>query len=106
MQIPLAELIRDLRSEKAKEGRGLVYASEHITPNKKEQQAMKYFSMVATSPKQWRFALKFVHYFGNVGKVFAPLIPGLKQWSKYRDLPTINGNLDSKVKQLQGVIYE
>ncbi|GAD18025.1 LutB/LldF family L-lactate oxidation iron-sulfur protein [Helicobacter fennelliae] len=106
VQIPLAELIRDLRSEKAKEGRGLVYASEHITPNKKEQQAMKYFSMVATSPKQWRFALKFVHYFGNVGKVFAPLIPGLKQWSKYRDLPTINGNLDSKVKQLQGVIYE
>ncbi len=106
VQIPLAELIRDLRSEKAKEGRGGVFASNEVKPNRVEQFAMRQFANIASNPLKWKIILGFLHYFGNIGKIFAPLLPGLKSWVKYRKLPHINGNLNAKIKNLKGVIYE
>lgn len=106
VQIPLADLIRDLRSEKANEGRGGVYDSTESSPNAMEKRAMEGFASFATSPAKWRFTLKFIAYFGNFGKHFAPFLPVLKNWVKYREIPKISGDLDSKVKKLQGVIYE
>ncbi len=106
VQIPLAELIRDLRSEKAKEGRGNVYASKEVKPNAIEKFAMKQFANIASSPMKWQIIFKLLYYFGNIGKVFAPLVPGVRNWTKYRKLPYLSGNLNGKIKNLKGVIYE
>ncbi len=106
VKIPLAELIRDLRSERVGQGRKSVVGTDSSTQNPAEIKAMSQFATLATSPNKWRFALTMANIFAPLGKIFAPFTPLLKNWVKYREFPKINGNLHKKVSQMQGVIYE
>ncbi|MCH5322609.1 MAG: iron-sulfur cluster-binding protein [Helicobacter sp.] len=106
VKIPLAELIRDLRSERVGQGRKNIFGDDGSTLNPKEAALMKKFANVATTPKKWRFILSLVGNFGFLGQFFAPLLPGLSAWVKYRKYPKISGGFHQKVAQLQGVIYE
>lgn len=106
VKIPLAELIRDLRSERVGQGHKTVYGNDGSTINAKEAKMMQKFSEVATSPNKWRLALSVAGTFGNLGRFVAPILPGLKTWTKYRAYPTINGGFHKKVSKLEGVIYE
>ncbi len=106
VEIPLAELIRDLRSERVGEGRKNIIGNDGSTKNPSEIASMQQFASMATSPKRWRFGIAMAGYFAPLGKVFAPLVPGLKSWVKYRAFPKVNGGLHAKVSKMQGVIYE
>ena len=96
----------DLRSERAGQGRKSVVGTDSSTQNPAEIKAMRQFASLATNPSKWRFVLTMAGIFAPLGKVFAPFVPLLKSWVKYREFPQISGNLHKKVSQMQGVIYE
>lgn len=106
VKIPLAELIRDLRSEKVKEGRGNVIGEKNLIINKNEKKSMQQFASAATSGVKWRMMLWGVGVFAPLLRVFAHQIPMLKKWVIFRTFPKINTSLHSQVKNLKGVIYE
>lgn len=106
VKIPLASLIRDLRSEKAGEGRGGVLGYSNTHRSKIEKQSFMIFRNLATSGLKWRLLIYQVRIFGGFGKIFGNMIPGLKNWLSCRSYPKLDATLHSKVKQLKGVIYE
>ncbi|PAF41556.1 LutB/LldF family L-lactate oxidation iron-sulfur protein [Helicobacter sp. 11S03491-1] len=106
VKIPLADLIRDLRSEKVKEGRGDVKGYANTHQNKNEKIAMKIFVKLATSGVKWRILLNFVNIFSPLGKMMQHVLPGIKAWTSCREFPHINATLHAKVKNIKGVIYE
>ena len=106
VKIPLASLIRDLRSEKAGEGRGGVVGYNNTHRSKIEKRSFMIFRNLATSGVKWRLLIYQVRIFGGFGKVFGNMIPGLKNWLSCRSYPKLDATLHSKVKQLKGVIYE
>lgn len=106
VEIPLAELIRDLRSERVGQGRKNVIGNDGSTQNKSEIKQMRDFANLATNPKKWRFALSILPYVFPFIKVFASFVPVLKNWVRYRELPQISPNLHAKISKMQGVRYE
>lgn len=106
VKIPLAESIRNLRSEKVGQGNGKVLGYNQSKHNKMEQISMRKFADFATSGKKWRMILWFAHTFGGLGKIFHPIIPVLNKWTKCRSFPKVDANLHNRVKEMQGVIYE
>lgn len=107
VKIPLAELIRDLRSEKIGQGRGNLIDNA-ISRDKNEGYVMNQFAKIASNGKAWRNALAVINtsWLMSLVKLFAPLIPGLRAWVAYRSFPTLKGNLHKKVSTMKGVIYE
>ncbi|MGI0440329.1 LutB/LldF family L-lactate oxidation iron-sulfur protein [Helicobacter himalayensis] len=106
VEIPLADLIRDLRGERVGQGRKNIVGNDGSTQNPTEISQMRQFAVIATSPNKWRFAMRVVGTFGFLGKFVAPYLPLIKNWVKYREFPQINGGLHAKVSKMQGVIYE
>lgn len=106
VKIPLAELIRDLRSEKAGQGRKNLNDNDGSLRDRQEEDAMKQFAKVATEGNLWRRTLALVNTFSPLIKILSGFIPGLKNWVTYRTFPTLNGNLHKKVSNMKGVIYE
>ncbi|MCE3039469.1 LutB/LldF family L-lactate oxidation iron-sulfur protein [Helicobacter anatolicus] len=106
VKIPLAELIRDLRSEKVGQGYGKVLGYKKEAKNSIEQFLMSGFAKNATCGKKWRSVLWLAKNLGGMGKIFHRFIPILNKWTKYRNYPKIDANLHSEIKKLQGVIYE
>lgn len=106
VKIPLAELIRDLRSERVGEGRKNVIGNDGSTKNPMEELAMKKFATLATNPSKWQSMLTMARIFAPLGKIFHSITPVLRAWTKYRAFPKVDGGLHKKVSQMQGVIYE
>lgn len=106
VKIPLADLIRDLRSEKAKEGRGGVKGYLGTRMSKSEKIAMAVFTNLATSGLKWRLLLRIVSISLPLVKLMARVLPGLKNWVSYREFPLINTTLHQQVRKMAGVIYE
>ena len=105
MKIPLAELIRDLRSERVGQGRKNIIGNDGSTQSSVEQSQMRTFASLATNPSKWRLAMAMAK-FAPLLAPFARFLPLLKHWTKYRSFPTINAGFHKKVANLQGVIYE
>ena len=105
VQIPLAELIRDLRSERVGQGRKHIAGNDGSTQSRTEQSQMRTFASLATNPSRWRLAMSMTK-FAPLLAPFARFLPLLKHWTKYRSFPTINADFHKKVANLQGVIYE
>lgn len=106
VKIPLAELIRDLRSEKAGEGRGGIVGYSNTHRSGVEKTSFAVFRSLATSGFKWRLLTTQVRIFGSLGKIFGGIIPGLNSWLKYRSYPELDASLHSKLKSMKGVIYE
>ena len=106
VKIPLAELIRDLRSEKVGQGRKNLKNNDGSLKDKQEQFGMTKFANLASNGNSWRRMLSLAALFAPLAKPFAFLIPGLKNWVAYRAFPELSGNLHKKVSKMQGVIYE
>ncbi len=108
VKIPLAELIRDLRSEKVGQGRKNLKSNDGSSRDKNEEYAMKQFANAATNGDAWRELLNLPNkpLLMPLVKLFSGFIPGLKNWVAYRTFPTLNGNLHKKVSNMKGVIYE
>lgn len=110
VKIPLAELIRDLRSEKVGQGRKQIAGYNETKRDLMEQRAIKQFSKLATSGFTWRMVMKMSHIFSPLLRYIAP-IPfvqktPLGKWLQNHSLPVLNGNLHAKVSNMKGVIYE
>lgn len=105
VKIPLAELIRDLRSEKVGQGRKNLKDNDGSLRDKQEEYAMKQFAKIASSGSLWRVLLNMA-LFAPLAKYFSAFIPGLRHWVAYRTFPTLSGNLHKKVSSMKGVIYE
>ena len=108
VKIPLAELIRDLRSEKVGQGRKNLKSNDGSSRDKNEEYAMKQFANAATNGDAWRELLNLPNkpLLMPLVKLFSGFIPGLKNWVAYRTFPTLNGNLHKKISHMKGVIYE
>lgn len=106
VKIPLAELIRDLRSEKVGQGRKNLKNNDDSLKDRQEQFGMTKFANIASNGNSWRRMLSLAAFFAPLAKPFASLIPGLKNWVAYRTFPDLSGNLHKKVSKMHGVIYE
>lgn len=110
VKIPLAELIRDLRSEKAGQGHKIIKGYSQTKRDKSEQNAMKQFSKVATSGFKWRMGLKAYSITNGLVKWFANSSLSkntmLGAWMINHEFPKFNGDLHSMVKKLKDVVYE
>lgn len=106
VKIPLSEMIRDLRYEKVKEKKEKILGIERVGAKGGEKSAFGIFAWLATTPWAWRALMWTINVFGSLGKPFASIIPGLKQWTSCRAYPQLDASFHSEVKNMEGVIYE
>ena len=106
VKIPLAELIRILRSNKVGQGSDLPLNSNKIKHSCAESSIFKGFKSVATNGGLWRFACSKAHYFNGLLQATKGAIPVVKKWSAYKDLPQIKSDLYKEVQKIEGVRYE
>lgn len=110
VKIPLAELIRNLRSERVGQGKKKVAGYENTKRDEGEQKMMTEFSAVATNGFKWRLGFKLLHLASPFLKFIAQTKKVQKsmfgKWLDNHEMPKLNGNLHAKVKKLKGVIYE
>ncbi|NDJ27294.1 iron-sulfur cluster-binding protein [Campylobacter sp. MIT 12-5580] len=106
VKIPLANLIRTLRSDKAGQGEQKLLGDENMHHNKAEAFAMRNFQMAATNGGLWRFSLGNAHYFNWAVQGLKSALPVIKKWSEFKDLPSIKVDLYKEVQKLEGVSYE
>lgn len=105
VKIPLAEMIRDLRSEKVGQGSGEeIFGISRVKPKMAEKIGMKIFAFLASTPWAWKLMLWKVRMFGSLGKPFASIVPMLKQWTSCRAYPDLDASFQSQ--KIEGVIYE
>lgn len=104
VQIPLADLIRKLRSNKIGQGEGL--GVNACCGDTAEANAMKNFAKIATNGGLWRFALSKAHYFNGALHSFKNMLPVVKKWSAFKELPEIKLDLYKEVQKIEGVCYE
>ena len=105
-KIPLADLIRELRSYKVGQGEGQITGSQNVKPSSSEQIAFKLFAKAATNGTIWKQAFAQAHIVNPLVKAFAPALPVAKDWDAYKQLPDVSGNFYKKVQKIEGVKYE
>lgn len=106
VKIPLADLIRNLRSDKVGQGEQKVLGDENLHPSRAEAFAMKNFQMAATNGGLWRFSLSKAHYFNWAVQGLKNSLPVVKKWSEFKDLPSLELDLYKEVQKIEGVSYE
>ena len=103
VKIPLADLIRKLRRERANPSKSTLKTK--AKPKMAQNIAFKGFASLATSGAKWRFMISLAHKMHS----FVPkmsFVPMLKAWSKYKELPSLKYDLDANIRKVEGVIYE
>ncbi|MDD6056539.1 MAG: LutB/LldF family L-lactate oxidation iron-sulfur protein [Helicobacteraceae bacterium] len=110
VKIPLADLIRKLRANKAGQessrGATMPLGVNASKKNAAEASAMSGYAKVATNGALWRFSLSKGHYFSAMLQKFKDSIPVVKKWSAFKELPEIKLDLYKELQKLDGVIYE
>ncbi|EAH6782418.1 iron-sulfur cluster-binding protein [Campylobacter jejuni] len=106
VQIPLADLIRKLRCDKIGQGKNPPLGANNVHHNALEAFAFKQFKNIATNGDKWRFSLSKAHYFNWTVQNFASILPVIKKWYAFKELPQIKMDLYKEVQKLEGVSYE
>lgn len=106
VQIPLADLIRKLRCNKIGQGENPPEGAKNLSKNSLEAFAMKGFKNLALNGKNWRFALSKGHYFNWMVQNFAGVLPVIKKWHTFKELPQIKMDIYKEIQNLEGVVYE
>ncbi|HIC9350649.1 TPA: LutB/LldF family L-lactate oxidation iron-sulfur protein [Campylobacter jejuni] len=106
VQIPLADLIRKLRCDKIGQGTNPPLGINNVHHNALEAFTFKQFKNIATNGDKWRFSLSKVHYFNWVVQNFAGVLPVIKKWYAFKELPQIKMDLYKEIQDLEGVSYE
>lgn len=105
-RIPLADLIRELRSYKVGQGGQKILGSENIQASSSEKFAFSMFTKLATNGNLWRSSFAQAHFFNPMLKSFGSLLPVAKNWAEFKELPDVTGNFYKKVQDIPGVQYE
>ncbi|MDO4674784.1 LutB/LldF family L-lactate oxidation iron-sulfur protein [Campylobacter sp.] len=106
VKIPLADLIRKLRCDKVGQGENPPLGADALHPSKMEAFAMRGFKNLATNGDRWRFSLSKVHYLNYFVQNFGGVLPVVKKWRTFKELPQLKFNLYEEVQKIQGVSYE
>ena len=106
VEIPLADLIRTLRGNKVGQGEDLPLNSNKLHHSATEAFIFKQFQKMATNGDLWRFAISKAHRFNGVLQSLKGVLPVVKKWSAYKDLPQIKLDLHKEVQKIEGVRYE
>lgn len=106
VQIPLADLIRKLRSDKVGQGDNPPFGANALHFNKMEAFAMRGFKKMATNGNRWRFSLSKTHYLNYFVQSFKNSLPVIKKWSAFKELPQLKMDLYKEVQKIEGVSYE
>ncbi|MCW1360881.1 LutB/LldF family L-lactate oxidation iron-sulfur protein [Campylobacter sp. CCS1377] len=106
VKIPLADLIRKLRSNKVGQGKNPPLGANMLHHNAAEAFAFRNFEKIATSGNLWRFSLSKAHYFNWFIQSFKNTLPVVKKWSQFKDLPQIKKNLYKELENIEGVSCE
>lgn len=106
VKIPLANLIRELRSYTTGQGSQPILGYEKVKAKKSERIAFKLFTKMAVNGNLWSRSFAQAHIFNAMIQAFGPKVPVGKQWAAYKDLPKLSGNFYKKVHSIEGVIYE
>ncbi|MCI5969233.1 LutB/LldF family L-lactate oxidation iron-sulfur protein [Helicobacter sp.] len=106
VKIPLADLIRKLRSNKVGQGENPPLGASALEYDKAESSAMRNFVRLATNGAIWRFSLSKAHYFNGILHKFKDSLPVVKKWSAFKELPQIKLDLYQEIQKMDGVIYE
>lgn len=105
-RIPLADLIRELRSYKVGQGEGSITGSENVKASSSEQMVFSMFAKMATSGNLWRSSFSKAHIMNSLVTTFGPMLPVAKEWAAFKKLPDVTGNFYKKVQSIEGVKYE
>lgn len=103
VKIPLADLIRKLRRERANPNESKLKTK--AKPKMAQNIAFKGFARLATDGAKWRWMMKVtskMHKIIHKGN-FLPLIAA---WQKHKELPNLKYDLEANIKKVEGVIYE
>lgn len=106
VKIPLAELIRKLRRDKVLQGKNPPLNTNFVKQNNTEKAIFSGFEKIATNGFIWRNAIGNASKFNWFLHTFGSSVPVLKNWTTFKELPQIKGNLYDAVKNMEGVIYE
>ena len=106
VEIPLADLIRMLRGNKLGQGEDNPLNSHRLKHSATENLIFKGFKKMATNGVLWRFALSKTHYFNPLLQNFKGVLPVIKKWNAYKDLPEFKMDLYKEVQKIEGVRYE
>ena len=106
VKIPLADLIRKLRSDKVGQGKSPLLGASLLEYDGVESSAMRNFARLATNGAIWRFSLSKMHYFNGILHRFKDSLPVIKKWSAFKELPQIKFDLYQEIQKIDGVIYE
>ncbi|SPT70406.1 LutB/LldF family L-lactate oxidation iron-sulfur protein [Anaerobiospirillum thomasii] len=106
VKIPLANLIRRLRSYKVGQGAQHITGQENIKISKGQNFSFKIYKKIATNGSLWRSSLSKAYTFKFIVDNFGESLPVLKNWAQYKKLPSINGVFDKRVQEIEGVSYE
>ena len=106
VKIPLADLIRKLRCDKVGQGENPPLGASNASYSKMESFAFSTFANLATNGNKWRFSLSKGHYFNWAVQNFKGVLPVIKKWSAFKELPQIKKDLYQEVQNIEGVIYE
>ncbi|MCR2063486.1 LutB/LldF family L-lactate oxidation iron-sulfur protein [Campylobacter helveticus] len=106
VKIPLADLIRKLRCDKVGQGENPPLGASNAPYSKMESFAFSTFANLATNGNKWRFSLSKGHYFNWAVQNFKGVLPVIKKWSAFKELPQIKKDLYQEVQNIEGVIYE
>ncbi len=106
-RIPLANLIRTLRMYKVKDDdKKEILGSNNITKDKSEAMVFKLYTKAATNGDLWRMSISKAYTFNFILKTFGPVLPVIKNWAMYKQVPSIDGDFYKKVGAIEGVTYE
>ncbi|QBL11056.1 LutB/LldF family L-lactate oxidation iron-sulfur protein [Campylobacter helveticus] len=106
VKIPLADLIRKLRCDKVGQGENPPLGASNAPYSKMESFAFSTFANLATNGNKWRFSLSKGHYFNWAVQNFKGVLPVIKKWSAFKELPQMKKDLYQEVQNIEGVIYE
>lgn len=106
VKIPLADLIRKLRSNKVGQGKNPPLGAKSLKHSSSEAFVFKSYEKMATNGALWRFSLSKTHLFNSLLHSVGKSMPVIKKWSKFKDLPQIKINLYKELENMEGVVYE
>ena len=106
VKIPLPNLIRKLRRDKAGQGENPPHGTENLPSHFAESLVFSNYAKVQTSGFAFRTAMKGAMVTNGLIHSFGKSMPVISKWLEFKDLMEFNFDLHKEVQKMPGVIYE
>ena len=106
VKIPLPNLIRKLRRDKAGQGKNPPHGTQNLPSHFAESFIFSNYAKVQTSGFAFRAAIKGAMATNGLIHSFGKSMPVISKWLEFKDLMDFNYDLHKEVQKIPGVIYE